>query len=404
VALGGATTRGASLFGKNSDRERDEAQPVVQIGPGVHPPGARVRCTHLEIPQVRETAAVLGSGPFWCWGLEQGANEHGVVIGNESVFTHEELELPETGLLGMDLLRLGLERSRSAAEAVRVLGELIERHGQGGKGWLHINLGYSNGFLIADRDEAWTLQTSARRWAARRVRAEAESISNQLSIGDDWELASPDLESFAQERGWWSPERGRIDFAAAYRSTRLFQAYASEGRLHRSRALLEADRGRIDERCLFNLLRDHGEGAAVPPRVEKTAEDYYTLCAHNEVQQDTAASLVAALDRPTRWLALAAPCTGIYLPLSLDGRVPEVLRRAGPEPSDDSAWWRFKRLQQATEREFEKRLPRVREAFAPLEELWLAEETQAGDASERMERATAQALEATDRLLGAFDA
>jgi dipeptidase len=266
---------------------------------------------------------------------------------------------------------------------------------------MHKDLAYSNGFLLADPREAWTVQTSSRRWAARRVRG-LESVSNQPSIGSDWELASEDVESFALERGWWERERGRIDFEAAYRSTRLFTAAASEGRLRRTRAALEAQRGRLAEREMFALLRDHGGGLAPPP-AEKHEEAYYTVCAHNAVQGDTAASLVVAQDRPTRWLALTAPCTSVYLPLSVEGKVPEVLERAGPEPSDDSAWWRLKRLQQATERDFATRLPRVREAFAPLEEEFLADDAQGGDPSARSAAATARALEVADGLVRAFD-
>ncbi len=67
-----------------------------------HADGERVRCTWIDIPQVARTHAVLLSRPWWMWGAEMGANEHGVVIGNEAVFTDQPDGEP--ALLGMDLL------------------------------------------------------------------------------------------------------------------------------------------------------------------------------------------------------------------------------------------------------------------------------------------------------------
>ena len=131
VALAGTTAQGTCLFAKNSDREPEEAQ-AVEIIPGRrYAPGDTVRATYITIPQVERTWTVLLSRPFWIWGAEMGANEHGVVIGNEAI--HAVIPpSEEPGLIGMDLLRLALERAQSAAEAVDVITFLLERHGQGG--------------------------------------------------------------------------------------------------------------------------------------------------------------------------------------------------------------------------------------------------------------------------------
>ncbi|HMX67117.1 MAG TPA: hypothetical protein PKX25_16200, partial [Microthrixaceae bacterium] len=123
------------LFAKNSDRDANEAQLLEWIPARDHvrtdsadPTDSEVtvRCTWIDIAQVAHTHAVLLSRPWWMFGAEMGANEHGVVIGNEAVFTRELSRRSgrvgsrhpeaEPGLLGMDLLRLGLERAVTAEE------------------------------------------------------------------------------------------------------------------------------------------------------------------------------------------------------------------------------------------------------------------------------------------------
>lgn len=103
VVLGNASKDGAAIFAKNSDREPNEAQ-VLEFYPRMEHDEDTVKCTYIEVPQVKETYAILISRPFWMWGAETGVNEHGVAIGNEAVFTKEPYA--KEGLTGMDMLRL----------------------------------------------------------------------------------------------------------------------------------------------------------------------------------------------------------------------------------------------------------------------------------------------------------
>ena len=180
VALPPTTADGAVLFAKNSDRERNEAQAVELIAAAEHPSDAGLSCTYIAIPQARRTLACLLCRPFWMWGAEMGANEAGVVIGNEAV--HARLPAARRrALTGMDLVRLGLERGESAGEALEAIITLLERHGQGGDcGYLR-RFYYHNSFMIADRRDAFVLETVNRSWAVERVRG-IRAISNALSI------------------------------------------------------------------------------------------------------------------------------------------------------------------------------------------------------------------------------
>src|ERR1700709_2457702 len=189
AALPASTARGATLFAKNSDRERNEAQ-GLEMSPRRHD-GGPLKLTYLTIPDAQATHACLLSRPFWMWGAEMGANEHGVVIGNEALHARTPAQR-KRALTGMDLVRLGLERAATAAQAVEVMTGLLERHGQGGDCGHLRRFYYKNGFIVADSTEAYVLETAGRWWAVERV-ARHRGPSNAHSTGRTRDAASDDL-------------------------------------------------------------------------------------------------------------------------------------------------------------------------------------------------------------------
>lgn len=210
VGVGGAS---GTLFGKNSDRPADENHEVIRIPSSHYDKGDLVKCTFINIPQAEETLDCILSKPCWMWGCEMGANSFGVVGGNEAVNTLLADDLlspddcsPTKRLLGMDLLRLSLERGKSSKHALDICIELLEEHGQGGpcckedSEWT-----YENSFLFADAKEAYVLETAGiSHWAWERIRTgEYRNISNGISIRSNWGAVSKDIQSICKENGWW---------------------------------------------------------------------------------------------------------------------------------------------------------------------------------------------------------
>ena len=369
VALGNATADGAVLFAKNSDRPERECQPLIQARRQTHADGAKLRCTYIEVPQVAETARLIGSKPYWGWGFEHGLNEHGVAIGNHTVFSKDPV--PTTGLTGMDLVRLGLERSRSAEQAVDAIAALISAHGQGGSGYVDKDWPYHNSFLVADRRSAFVLETSDRRWAVRHI-DDVGSVSNHLSIGSDWDALSDGAIEHAIAAGWWGENRDeRFDFAGAYRDTSVVPDVISSGRHHRTCAALERDKGTLSAAGLRRILRDH-YGTPEPRRNCTPADPhYFSICMHADPVGTTTASMIARIpptpDEPlTYWASFGSPCIGVFIPLYIDADIPNALSRGGEQPSEDSPWWRFKHLLTLVERDW-TRAPQVRAAFDAFE-------------------------------------
>ncbi|CAH1789811.1 unnamed protein product [Owenia fusiformis] len=214
---------GGVIFGKNSDRPPMEVQEVIYCSAQDHASGSKLQCTYIEVSQIPHTYAVTLSKPAWMWGAEMGANEKGVVIGNEAVWTKlcDPVKDLEEKLLGMDLVRLGLERGGTAKECLDVITHLLGQYGQGGPCFEEESrrgLSYHNSFLIADASEAWILETAGHLWAAEHITSGVRNISNLLTIHTKIDASHPDLRHYAQQAGMWKSGDGEFDFAKVFHS------------------------------------------------------------------------------------------------------------------------------------------------------------------------------------------
>lgn len=290
-------------FGNNSDREPNEAHEVIFNKGRTFSPGENVRCTYITVPQVAATCDVILCKPAWMWGAEMGVNEHGVVIGNEALFTKGG-GVKKPALTGMDLLRLALERSITAAEAVDCITGLLETHGQGGNcGYSH-TFYYNNSFLIADRSETWVLETIGRDWAAKRFDGPA-AISNGLTLHADWDMVSARFT--------------RVKDLAAEKSDPLVTGFSKAAR--RRTCVLDGMEQLTDNstiRDVFGILRSHGDSNGWPDD-SLTAN---TVCMHAgfgpvRIDQTTGSMAVDLSNgRLDVWISgTSLPCISMFRPV-----------------------------------------------------------------------------------------
>ncbi len=311
-------------FLKNSDRSPNEPQVCEWIPPKTHT--ARTLMTsNMEIEQVKETHALLLSRPTWLWGGEMGVNDCGVCVGNEAVFTKGQYA--KDGLLGMDMLRLALERSETAKDALETILYLLERYGQGGNGGFDHTFYYDNSYLIMDRNTLYVLETAGRHWAYKR--SAAASISNRLAIEEDGDAYSEKLPCNFRKR----------------HSDILYTHFSgSKKRLAQSTCRLGALEG---TKTKLDALRTH-DGRAASPLCNNSVS---SVCMHagGLVGDHTTASMVVELcqDMTRVWLSgSSTPCLSLFKPYALCNQPVQPVF-AADDPDAKAYWMRRERFHRA---------------------------------------------------------
>lgn len=383
VAMQDATADGSIILAKNSDRPPMEAQPLVHLSHKKHNPGEKIKCTYIEIPQVPETYEHIGSKIWWTFGYEHGMNEHGVAIGNEAVWSKEPYQWGD-GLLGMDLLRLALERGRTAYEATHVIIDLLEKYGQCGDceyegEWGKAN--YHNSFIIADFKEAWVLETAGKYWVAKKITRGVYSISNIYTIEKNWNEAHPNLIEHAIEKGW-TRSAEKFNFARDYgdywrKGSR--DPGAMQIRHNETLMCLQRDYKYISPSTMMRINRSHHEGTVVEPRWGAAETFWRTPCMHDSPRSPyhSASSMVAHLRaemppllRQVYWASFSNPCCNVFKPFYLHGpKVPGSYATGTSTYSTNSPWWWANQVKLLCDLNYRALNPTVRGIF-DLTEQW----------------------------------
>ena len=353
---------GGMVFAKNSDRPVGEVQLAVPFGRR-STNGCTLRTQYLSIGDTGAHGVFL-SCPTWLWGAEHGVNEHGVAIGNERVATTHNAGAAKPALIGMDLVRLGLERARNAEEAVEIMTGLLTTIGQGGIADAVHQEAYDSSFLVADPGHAFILDTAGTDFAAAPVAGPA-AISNRLNLGTEWTFASSNLQAG--------------DDFDRFRDHNERTGHA-DVRLAASRSFLDSQpTGGLTPAATAAHLRDHGQGPWGASA---------SICMHVHDFMVTTASMIALLPTdladgaPVRtFVALGSPCVSIYVPA-----FPRTV--AGPPPfvpfevSSEPLWRAADALRRRVEAEPDA-IEEIRQALDPTErELW----AEADEVSERPDR------------------
>ena len=329
VVLPHATKEGKLIFAKNSDRSPNEPHVVVRYPEKVHDLSKTpmVKLTYISIPQVERTNAVVLLKPDWIWGAEMGFNDYGLNIGNEAVFTNQKRNNPPS-LIGMDMVRLTLERTKDAKSALNLMISLLEEYGQGGNCGYDKTFYYHNSFLIADRSKAFVLETAGKYYCVKEVH-DYYAISNCLSIGIDHCDIHPDLS-----------KNDPVNFDKKF-TDKIFTFFAkSRGRRAFAMQTLQKNAGNITVETVMEILRGHN------PRKRENAASVGSVCMHagGLIGDHTTGAYIGVLSPEGDEYYITAsslPCLSMFKPFIVGKKLPPSCR---DEKAGRAFWYKSERL------------------------------------------------------------
>ncbi|MBM3436794.1 MAG: hypothetical protein FJY07_11320, partial [Bacteroidetes bacterium] len=330
-----ATTDGSVMFAHNEDDYGDQLVNGYKVPSLSH--------TNGEMISMKNGGWMTQASQTWSYlwlempGMEFSdsyMNEWGVTIGSDQCISREKNPELTHGGIGYELREAMASRARTAREAVKIGGALIDQYGYASSG---------RTYCIADPHEAWMLSVVAgKHWVAERIPDDEVAIIpnyytiTTVTLSDTMNFyGSSDLVIYAEKNLWYNPDRdGVFNFRLAYGDP---ENIANMGNLIRHwsaiNLIAEKQYGIHDEfpfsfkpgqwitlELLFSVLRNHNEGSEFDE-----SKGYMLGDPHGHVRAicspATQYGFVAQLrsDLPKEiayvlWLAPFRPCVQPFIP------------------------------------------------------------------------------------------
>lgn len=323
------------------------------------------------------------------WG-SAGFNTAGVgMSATESIFSSDEIlkhdPLVENGVAENSVFNITLPYVHTAREGVERLGMLIEKYG--------IAEGFGIGFV--DSKEIWYLETACgHRWLACRMPKDQYFVTGNQSRFRTYDpndkenyLASADLIEFAEKHGLYNPAQGAFDFHEAYardikldttynypRVWGLQQFFSPEIKNDVTKNTFPVFAKAAHKVTLTELrtaFRFHYDNTEHDPYLNSNPKEPYRPVSIFRTTQTHLLQVRPQLPQAigcVNYVAMGMADLGVFLPLYQGiTSYPEAYTKGNGESSDDSAYWKFRKIMVLGMTNYNKYAPIIKEAYAKFE-------------------------------------
>ncbi len=312
-------------------------------------------------------------------------NEWGLTIASDQCKSREDKPIIDKGGIGFYLRRIMIERAKTAREAVKLAGELIEKLGYNYSG---------RTYCIADPNEAWMMAVvKGKHWVAQRVPHDHIAIiPNHYTIGEiDLTdtinfLGSKDIYDYAIQRKWYDPNSKKtFNFKKAYADQSTLKAIWNTPRFMTAINMLAetkvhygedfpfsfTPKNKVSKKDIIKVLASHLENTDFESCNGKNPHDNIAsrICSPGN-QYGFVTQLRNNLPKEiayVMWTSIKRPCTQAFIPWyfgiekipseftyeNWKSAVKKHFSRVDlKKKTQDKAYWKYKELADLTDKDY----------------------------------------------------